>query len=473
MNRSAVAPFFGSIAAAAALLLVSYPSTCGAQWVREEIPGADVKTIAFDSANPGLVLAGTTSGQLYRSPDAGSSWRSPAGDLPFPGHVVSRITADPSTPRRFYAALWRLFGEGGSVVRSDDAGETWQRLDSLPDAQFRAIAVAPGAPDVIYAGGERGVWRSTDGGINFVHVTPDKIEWSRVESLAVDRRTPLRVYAGTWRRAYRSDDGGKRWTPIWKGMIEDTDVFSLSLDPGFPDALWATTCGWVYRTTNRGELWVRMIDGFVNRRVPAFARGDAGTLFAASCGGLHVSCDGGRSWMLSGFPDETVSDISIDPFDGNRILAAIEDDGIYRSEDGGSTWSRSSKGLAGGQPIEASATASGGLRAVVKQGKRTTVWTREPFGAWALADKELEAERERSRSVPRPQCQAANEAVAALHSPLPGLPIRGVCAGENGESLILTAGCGLYRTLASPSSPASAASFSSGQTPADPVAEAR
>lgn len=432
MNRRIpllVAPWLALLA----LIAAASPAAAGG-WVREAIPAADVKTLAFHPAVPGLVLAGTTAGQLYRSTDGGTTWQLPAGDLTFPGCVVARLVADPGLPGAFWGAFWRLWSRGGFVARTLDAGATWSVADGLPDAQFRAVAAAPG---VVVAGGEEGVWR-LDGEGPWRRLTPaGREEWTRVESLAIDPRTPTRLYAGTWRRAFRSDDGGRRWTPIWNGMVLDSDVFSLHFEPGNPDALWATTCGWVYRTADRGNRWTRFTEGFRSRRIHDLALADGGRILAASTLGIHVSDDGGRRWAQQSFAEDAVTDLVVDPADPRRLLAAVEDDGIHRSTDGGATWARACDGLAGAHVLSATVEADGTMRAEIRHGRGQSRWERPPGGVlpWRPAESSPAGE----------SCRASAE--IADGPPIPGLPVRHLCDAPKGQRLLLTAGCGLYRWI--------------------------
>jgi photosystem II stability/assembly factor-like uncharacterized protein len=432
-------------------------------WVREAIPSADVKAIAFHPLERGLLLAGTNAGEVYRSEDGGQSWRVAGVDLPFPGGVVNRIVADPRIPRRFYAATWNLWSKGGGVWATEDAGESWRRLPGLPDAQFRAVATAPGAPFVVVVGGEAGVWQSEDAGGHFVRLTPRKPEWTRVESLAFDPRTPLTIYAGTWRRAFRSDDGGRKWHPIWNGMIEDTDVFSLNVSPAEPETIWATTCGWVYRTPNRGGKWERRTSGFRNRRVHGLTTGEAGWLYAATCLGVHRSCDGGDSWDLSGLRDETIADIRSDPFDPMHLVVAVENDGIWSSSDGGDVWVRSSGGLAGAVVLRSGFSSKDGrLRAEIVRGNGTEIWERSETALWGVVSGEA--------SFDEPECWRVDEFLPT--SPVAGLPARKLCrAPASGFELLLTAGAGLWsRSSGTAHQPVSPAVVDTGRpVPGSPV----
>ena len=113
---------------------------------------------AFTGANSGI----------YKSTDGGNSWRQLTGGLPTFADGLGRIgiTAAPSDPRRLYATV-EVRGQG-LVYRSDDAGESWRRISSDPRAasrpsDFAEIKVHPTNPDIVFTGSIV-AWKSVDGG---------------------------------------------------------------------------------------------------------------------------------------------------------------------------------------------------------------------------------------------------------------------------------------------------------------------
>ena len=245
-----------------------------------------MRSLAFDPRDPDVVFAGTASGQVYVSRDAGESWNDAGREVALPGWVVSDLDFDPDVPGRLWAALWGTWG-GGMVVVSDDGGRSWQPRghQDLADTQVYTLARVPGRPQRVYAGTLSGVWGSTDGGESWQRLTADLPQVHKVTSLLVGPEDPDRVIAGTWERAYRSDDGGATWRGIFDGMVLDSEVFTLTPVPGHPDELWASTCGWVYHTLDAGGRWQRFTEGFENRRTPAFTVLPDGHLLAGTVEG--------------------------------------------------------------------------------------------------------------------------------------------------------------------------------------------
>ena len=312
-----------------------------AQWHRANLYGADVRALIIDPSNPDLLYLGTSGGEVYVSTDGAKSWQNPRGGIPFPGYVVDNLVLD--RKGRLWAACWGAWG-GGVIAVSEDGGRNWTRRDAgLEDFSVRAIAIDPHDADFVLVGGLTGVYRSSNGGESWEHIS-DQIN---VESLALDPRTHDRIYVGTWRQGTRSDDGGKTWKLINNGMVLDTDMFSITIDRYNPDKVWVSTCGWVYNTPNRGENWTRFRDGFNNRRIHDIELDpcDQDSIYAGSVAGLYHSHDGGKNWYTISDESLVVNTIALHPQRPGRVILGVEGDGVYLSNDNAKTFTRTCDGL--------------------------------------------------------------------------------------------------------------------------------
>ena len=325
-----------------ALLSAAVPAE-PSEWVVAELPGGDVRSLAIHPGDPDHLLAGTASGQVFRSTDGGASWHLPGPRLPFRGWVVSDLVFDPRQPSVVWAALRGAWGQDGLVAQSVDGGVSWRsRSSGMPGRQVYAMALTP---DVVYAATRLGGWGTRDGGESWQHLTAAHPEIRKVTSLLIDPRDPERVFAGTWRRAYRSDDGGRSWRGVFEGMVLDSEVFSLHAVPGSDGEMWASTCGWVYRSTNRGASWRRFQNGLAERRTPSFQVLADGSKLAGTVAGVYRSDDDGASWHLV-TPDDLVAlAIEHHPDQPLRVFVATEGAGVWRSDDGGRSFHSSSRGL--------------------------------------------------------------------------------------------------------------------------------
>jgi photosystem II stability/assembly factor-like uncharacterized protein len=321
------------------------PAPAPFEWRPAPLYGADIRSLAVDPRDPNLVLAGTSAGQVYRSGDGGATWADAGAALPLPGWVVGTLAFDPNRPGRVWAALWGIFG-GGFVVHSDDLGRTWQHPHPVrEEEQVYTLAPVPGAPGRLFAATRRGVYRSEDDGASWLLVTAAYPEIVNVSSLWVDPLATQTVLAGTWRRAYRSDDGGTTWRGVFTGMVEDSEVFSLHSVPWNRGELWASTCGWVYQTLDLGGQWQRFKNGLDERRTPSFAVLVQGRLLAGTVAGLYSSDDRGLTWQRRTGPELAVMAVAQHPARPERVLLGTEGSGVWRSEDGGTTFRPAAPGM--------------------------------------------------------------------------------------------------------------------------------
>lgn len=317
----------------------------GPEWQALPIWAADVRSMIVAPDDPDLVLAGTTTGQLYLSRDGGASWQDAGPPLQFAGWVVSSLRWDPNRPHRLWVSLWGVWGSG-QVACSDDLGKSWAaRSAGLPPQEpVYSLALVPGREGRLFAGTLSGVYGTEDGGASWRRLTADQPDMEKVTSLLVDPTRTDTVIAGTWRRAYRSDDCGRTWSGIFEGMVLDTEVFSITAVPEHPGEIWASSCGWVYRTLDHGDHWMRFKD-FDERRTLSFAVLPDGRLLAGTVSGVFTSSDSGKSWRRLSDPALSVSAIAYHPARPDRILIGTEGAGVWRSTNAGVDFFRSSRGM--------------------------------------------------------------------------------------------------------------------------------
>jgi photosystem II stability/assembly factor-like uncharacterized protein len=331
-----------------ALALFAAESTplSAASWWRLPVWGAEVRAFAVDPFEPGTVYCGTSRGNFYGSKDAGATWDPLRPGPAFPGFYVTSLAADPAVRGRLWATLAGELG-GGLVVRSDDRGAQWAILAKSGRAvTTRALALAPGEPRLLAVAGDDGVRLSSDGGKTWTRTGEGVPGLLQVESLAFDPTDRGVLYAGTWRQAFRTRDGGASWSRIADGMVLDATVYSWDFDAADPRDVWVSTCGWVYHSSNGGDRWTRYTTGFTNRRSHAVRRDPLrpGVVYAATVGGLHRSLDGGTTWTRVSRESLVVTALEIDRRSG-RLFVGTEGEGVFYSDDGGSTLESGSQGL--------------------------------------------------------------------------------------------------------------------------------
>lgn len=255
---------------------------------------------------------------------------------PFRGGRVGAVEGVASQPNVFYYGA-----TGGGVWKTTDGGANWLNVS---DGYFKtgsvgAIDAADSDPNTIYVGmGEEtirgnvssgdGVYKSIDGGRSWKHIgLADTQQISRVR---VNPKNPDIVYVAAlghlWgsneeRGVFRSRDGGKTWDKVLYRNAQ-TGASDLVLDPSNPNTLYAA-------------FWQ------VGRKPYRMDSGGDGS-------GLFKSVDGGDTWTEisrnRGLPAGVLGkiNVTVSAANTNRIWAMVEnkDGGLFRSDDGGDSWQR-------------------------------------------------------------------------------------------------------------------------------------
>ena len=258
----------------------------GAWWheVTAGLAGAEILSIALDPANPSRVFVGTRDG-IYRSARPGFllQW-----DAVHSG-AIAAIAIDPSTPSTIYAGMVIGTGPYQGVWKSTDGGDNWVDLQT-PEA--RSLAIDPVSPSTIYAGGPNlfafpripTIRKSLDGGATWSDASSG-IGDGDVFALGIDPSNHTTVYAGTDRGVYKSVDSGGVWAPVNTGVGDTTSVLALAVDPATPGTVYAGTAGGgVLRTVNGGASWAPFNAGLTGLVVRALAIDATGTSLYAGTG---------------------------------------------------------------------------------------------------------------------------------------------------------------------------------------------
>jgi hypothetical protein len=196
-----------------------------------EVPGGTIRQLVVSPADPQRLWALDERVTLWRSDDAGETWRGLGEHTRSPRLVV----AGPEDR----AVLWAVDLHGQALWRSGDGGSTFTRRDdgSLREPEISALAVDPRSPTTLYVGGSRGIWASRDAGRSWVLASPSP---THPRSLVADPHRSGRVWARVGALApplWSSDDGGVSWAPVATPFAGNSGL--LWLDPARPDRLLA------------------------------------------------------------------------------------------------------------------------------------------------------------------------------------------------------------------------------------------
>jgi photosystem II stability/assembly factor-like uncharacterized protein len=335
----------------------------GVNWspANSGLPAGSVSALAIDPVNSATVYAGHAGyagvplggGRgVFKSTDGGKIW-SPANS----GLTATSVFAqaiDPDNPATLYA------GTSGGVFKSTDGGGSWNLANSgLPVASVSALSIDPANSATLYAayrgffspsGGVGGVFKSSDGGVNWNPANSGLPEF--VYALAIDPVNPATLYAGAQafefrQRSYgifKSTDGGGSWRPASSGLPWSTYVNELAIDPANPATVYAGTGGGLFKSTDGGGSWSQAYTGLPATSVSALSIDPANpaTLYAGTIGGgVFKSIDGGGSWSpaKSGLPATNVYALAIDPVNSAMLYAGTDGGGVFKSIDGGGVWS--------------------------------------------------------------------------------------------------------------------------------------
>jgi photosystem II stability/assembly factor-like uncharacterized protein len=219
-----------------------------------------------------------------------------------------------------------------------------EAISALHTADFHALAFSPQDPNVVFFGHHNGVMRSDDGGRAWRPLV-DRPNFDAM-GLGVSRN-PHAIYLAGHDVFQVSVDGGTSWQPVAHNL-PGTDIHGFAMSPDDARNLFAFVIGQgVFESTDAGRSWQRLI-GQVPGQMPgdvmalAAAGGSPETLYAGSMrSGVLRSTDGGKSWAPSsnGLGSRAVMALAVDPSDAQTIYAGIEG-GLSRSTDGGATWSK-------------------------------------------------------------------------------------------------------------------------------------
>jgi photosystem II stability/assembly factor-like uncharacterized protein len=272
------------------------------------------------------------------------------------GGRISDIAYDPQNPWTFYVATAH-----GGLMKTTDNGASFSSLTEKENIQSTgAVAVAPSNPKVVWlgtgeandrnsAGWGTGVYRSTDGGSTWTHAGLDRSR--SIARIVVHPKDPdiayVAVVGDLWnpspeRGIYKTTDGGKTWKAMLQADAEKDKVGGgdVAIDPSNPEIIYAAL--------------------YARRRTPwSFAAGpDASG--GKDLGGIFRSTDGGVSWkkLMSGLPPATgrigLSVYAKNPKIAYAVVQSAEGGtsnidevtskhgGVFRTEDGGDTWTRQS-----------------------------------------------------------------------------------------------------------------------------------
>lgn len=364
----------------------SYRSSDGGRtWQALEPGGSRLIELVRGAAGSG-VLHARKPGALMRSDDGGDSWR----QIHAEGRPV--LVAADGRPELLYGTYELYATWHTAFCRSRDGGFTWDKRNRAVEV----VAVRPGSTEELVAAGPDSIYLSDDGGVKW---TTSAGPPARVRCLVFDPHEERGVFAGTDRGVYHSTDGGRTWESRAHG-IEDQVVLVVLPNPARRGEILAGTLGGIVETADGGRTWIPVdgsppnvqallrspdasVWGFAGTRegvyrstdartwslvLPRTANGRIGiarvlphTLYAAyqaprASSILQRSRDLGtvwrqsaalpdRRWGMEGNLQPVPTALAVDPEVPPAVVVATAMDGMFGSTDGGGTWHELNRGM--------------------------------------------------------------------------------------------------------------------------------
>ncbi|RKN50236.1 glycosyl hydrolase [Micromonospora costi] len=308
---------------------------------------------------------------IYRSTDRGKTWRHVGLKN---SHAIARFAIDPSNENRIFAAAsGNLFVPGGErgVYLSDNGGNSWRQVLAPPNATTGATEVVldPSNPRRVYAamwdhlrephqrtygGPGSSLWRSDDGGQSWQRMTnglptdADQGRWG----LALAPNDPQRLYAyvgtalGPFRAFYRSDNGGDTWTqtPVTAGQASQS-TFSwwfgkLFVDPANADHVFLTGVN-LMRSTNGAQSFSSVSGVHADQHAMRWDPKAPGRVYLGNDGGFYRSqANGASGWVKSTYePYTQFYTVDVAETDPLLKVGGAQDNGCNRGYTGvGGPW---------------------------------------------------------------------------------------------------------------------------------------
>ena len=321
---------------------------------------------------------GTTGGGLWKTSDAGQRWEN-ISDGFFETGSVGAVAVSTSNPNVVYCGMGEhavrgvMTSYGDGVYKSIDAGKTWKKMGLSQTQHIARIVIHPSNPDIVYVAAqgalygpnkERGIYKSTDGGVQWKKVLFVN-DLTGCTELSIDPSTPEVLYAAMWdyqrkphkvisggpgSGLYKSVDAGESWFQIHEGLPEEKGKMAIAVSPANSNKVYALIesdsnqdKGGLFVSDDAGKSW-KMISGdnrLVQRAwyyIEVFPDPkDENTVYVMSAPALR-SIDGGKTWERLTGTHGDFHDLWINPDNSNNMVIA-NDGGAAISYNYGKTWS--------------------------------------------------------------------------------------------------------------------------------------
>ncbi|WP_425235499.1 WD40/YVTN/BNR-like repeat-containing protein [Ulvibacterium sp.] len=335
-----------------------------------------IADIAIHPENENIWYVAVGSGGVWKTVNSGTTW-APIFDKQ-KSYSIGCITIDPNNPHTIWVGTGenvggRHVGFGDGIYVSHDDGKTWKNMGLQKSEHLSKIIVHPENSDIIWVasqgplwnkGGERGIYKSIDGGTSWIRTLGDD-EWTGATDLVLDYSDPNVLYAATWQRhrtvaaylgggpgsgIHKSTDGGKTWSKMTEGIPKSNlGKIGLAISPFNSDVLYAAIeldrkKGSVFISSNKGQSWVKQSDAVSGGTGPHYYQElfasphQEGKLYLMS-NYVQVSDNHGKTFYTMNEKNKHVDShaVAFKKSDPNYVLFGT-DGGLYESFDLTKSW---------------------------------------------------------------------------------------------------------------------------------------
>ena len=335
-----------------------------------------IADIAIDPEDENLWYVGVGSGGVWKTENSGTTWK-PIFDEQG-SYSIGAVTIDPNNRSTIWVGTGENVGGrhvayGDGVYVSYDSGDTWKNMGLKNSEHIAKIIVHPENSDIIWVaaegplwskGGERGVFKSVDGGKTWKKTLGGN-EWTGATSMVIDPTNPDILYAATWQRhrnvaaymgggpgsgLHRSTDGGETWEELTEGIPESNlGKIGLAISPFDPDMIYAAIeldrkKGGLFMSPNKGASWTKMSDAVSGGTGPHYYQElyasphEEGRLYLMS-NYVQISEDHGKTFTVMNEENKHVDShaMAFKESDPEYVLFGT-DGGLYESFDHTKTW---------------------------------------------------------------------------------------------------------------------------------------
>jgi photosystem II stability/assembly factor-like uncharacterized protein len=316
------------------------------------------------------------SGGVWKTVNAGTTWN-PIFDNQ-KAYSIGCLAFDPQNPEIIWVGTGENVGGrhvawGDGLYKSENGGETWTHMGLSKSEHLSKIVIHPNNSNIMWVasqgplwskGGDRGVYKSEDGGKTWARTLGDA-EWMGATDIAIDPRNPDVLYAATWQRhrtvagymgggpgtgLFKSNDGGSTWHKLETGLPKgNLGKIGLVISPQNPDVVYAAIeqdrrTGGLYRSANQGGSWQKMSDAVSGGTGPHYYQ----ELYACphqfdriylADNVMQISNDGGKTFRRMNETNKHIDNhaVAFKPNDPNYLLVGT-DGGLYETFDLTKTW---------------------------------------------------------------------------------------------------------------------------------------